>query len=87
VPLASFFDSSTPASAVVAPSESGIKKQDGNVNGRYGPYKTKDIVAFEDFMSRLPIKAKQMDPESTERIISDYFPDTMAMVRLFPRSS
>jgi hypothetical protein len=24
-----------------------------------------------------------MDPESTERIISDYFPDTMALVSLF----
>lgn len=38
------------------------------------------MLLLVEVYSRLPIKARQMDPESTEKIISDYFPDTMALV-------
>jgi hypothetical protein len=36
---------------VSSPSEP-IKAQEGNMHGRYGAYKIKDIIAFEEFMAR-----------------------------------
>ena len=50
--------------------------------GRYGPYKGRDIAAFEDFMSKLPPIHSALDFTPWDFRVGDYFPDILSTVHM-----
>jgi hypothetical protein len=50
--------------------------------GRYGPYKGRDIAAFEDFMSRLPPIHAALNFATIEFRVGEYFPQVLSSVHM-----
>jgi len=55
---------------------------EGGGAGRYGPYKGRDIAAFEDFMCRLVPISKAVDYNDMNFRIGEYFPDVLSTVHM-----
>jgi hypothetical protein len=55
---------------------------EGGGAGRYGPYKGRDIAAFEDFMCRLIPVTTAVDFTGMDFRIGEYFPDILCSVHM-----